>query len=189
MLEIRPIAEQERVGAEQDVKSRGQAGRARSAEPPRDPPDNGDGRQDTWDRHQPDRQLAIAADRDPDCIEPVAKWRLVLRQVAIHDVALKDPMPDVGIGRLVAVQGLALTDCHGPEVHSRRSPDIRSKRMRAVPDVERHQEDQDQDRPSHRSGCSTGLGALVRRFRVGASPWLGSFHRFRDALRRSGFPA
>ena len=55
----------------------------------------------------------IAAERDRQRVEPVAQRRLVLGQVAIHDVAAQDAMPDVGISRLVAVERLAGADRRG----------------------------------------------------------------------------
>ena len=59
-------------------------------------------------------------------------------------------MADVGISRLVAVEGLARADCRGPEADPERIAHVRSERVPAVPDVEDEEQDQYQAGPAHR---------------------------------------
>ena len=98
-----------------DIEPRRQARGRGPAGAKRDPPDERDRRQHVRDRHDADRQLVIAADRDRQRVEPVAQGRLVFGQVAIEHVAREGPMTDVGVGRLVAVERLGLAGRHRPE--------------------------------------------------------------------------
>ena len=68
-------------------------------------------------------------------------------------------MPHVGIGRLVAVERLALADRSAARGRPVAAADVRAERVGAVPDVDHHQEDEDQPRPSHRfDSASAAVG-------------------------------
>ena len=133
-----------------NVEPGGQTRRQLAAQPAGDPPHERDRQQHERNRHDADRQLVVAADGDRQRVEPVAQRRLVLGHVAIENVAARDAMPDVGVGRLVTVERLAGADRRGPEVDAEPVANLRPERVRTVPDVE-HQKDQEhQARPAHR---------------------------------------
>ena len=78
-------------------------------------------------------------------------------------------MADVGVGRLVTVERLAVADRLRPEVDPGRRADVAARTCGAVPDVEHHQQDEDQASPSHQnrvprpSGRPSVVGAQLRR--------------------------
>ena len=107
VLHVRPVAEQVRVGAQDRVSEGRDAAGGRPAKPDPDPPDQRDRSQDVRDRHQADRRLVRPADPDGQGVQPVTHRRLVLGEVAIEHRAVGQPPADVGVGRLVAVEGSA----------------------------------------------------------------------------------
>ena len=116
MFHVRSVAEEVRIGAEQGVDRGGDAGGQGAGQSPADPPDQGDREQHRGDRQQADGQLVVASQGHPQGIEPVAQGRLVLGEVAVHDVAVEQAMADVGISRLVTIERFRCARGHRPEV-------------------------------------------------------------------------